>query len=277
MACLATGARAGEPPLPQEQLRPGVPADVYVAPGRATTVLIHAAQKVAAISLASPVVTYRYDKSLNQIEITPTVRSGGVETNLNLRIGQSVYVLLVKVVNDVRAQFLRDFVVEGEAGPDDEAGLDQARPLAPSEIDIVGAAKTLERAQRDPVFRQSRPELRIESLNRTLVWNDCAIVLKDMAQFIDLDLLVFRAQWVNRTADALYLDAAQYGLFAGAVKIPIIARYKVRADPIVYPGQEETVFLAVQGSRLSRHNDWRLELPRDAAALGRPPPKGLPP
>ena len=256
------------PPPSRELLRPGVPEEVYVAPGRATTILLHTSSKVAAISLASPVVSYKYDKALNQLEITPTGRSPGVETNLNLRIGTEVYVLLVRVVNDVRAQYLRDFGLAGDPAADEEGALGQARPLKPSEVDLVGAAETMERAETDPIFLRARPALRVEALDRLYLWNDCLVSLNAVAQFLDLDLLVFRVRWVNRTAEALYLDARQYGLFAGGTRIPITARYKVGAGPLILPGQAETVYLAVQGYRLGRHNRWELGLPPDAAALG---------
>lgn len=249
--------------------RPGIPIELYVAPGRATTILLRTAQKVAAISLASPIVAYKYDKALNQIEITPTVRTGGVETNLNLRIGSDIYVLLVKVVDDVRVQMTRSFVPAGEATADEDADLAQAPPLKPAEIDIVTAAQTLEQAEIDPIFRQARPDLRIESIGRLYEWNDCVIELADAAQFAARDLLVFKVQWVNRTSDALYLDPTQYGLFAGGHALPIAARYKPGSGAIIYPSQLETVYLGVQGYRLSRHNDWQLGLPADGATVGR--------
>jgi hypothetical protein len=259
---------AQEAAAPTEELRPGQPMEVYVAPGRATTVQFHTAEKIAAISLASPVVSYKYDKALNQLEITPAVRGGGLETNLNLRIGPEVYILLVKVVSDVRAQFLRNFTLAGDRRADDEMGLGRIRPLRPDEIDLVGAARIVERAEADPIFRDAHPALRIERLDRAYAWNGCLVKLADLAQFIDRDLLVFRVQWVNRTSDALYLDALQYGLYVGDRKIPITARYKVGVGPVVYPDQLETIFLAVQGYRLSRRNDWQLALPPDSAAVG---------
>jgi hypothetical protein len=258
----------------EEALRPGAPAEVYLAPGRATTVLLHTGRKVAAISLASSVVSYKYDKALNQLELTPAVRSGGVETNLNLRIGPEVYILLVKVVTDVRAQYLRVFTLEGDPGADDEAGLARARPLPPAEVDLVGAARALERAEIDPVFRAARPNLRIERLDQMYSWNGCIVALSAVAQFLDLDLLVFRVRWTNRTGDALYLDAGQYGLFVDGVRIPVIARYRIGAGPVVFPGQADTAYLAVQGYRLSRRNRWRLGLPPDAAAISRLRPEG---
>ncbi len=264
---ILAATRADEPRI--EELRPGIPTEVFVAPGRSTTILFHTEERVAAISVASPIVTYKYDKTLNQLELTPAVRMGGVETNLNLRIGPNVYVLLLKVVTDVRAQFLRTFALQGDAAADEEGAVAQARPLKPAEVDIVGAAQALERAQTDPVFQQANPNLRIESLQKRYQWNDCLVTLVDVAQFVDQDLLVFRIQWVNRTNDALYLDARQYGLFVAERPIPIIARYRRGAGAIVHPGQLETVFLAVQGYRLSRHNDWRLGLPPDARAVAR--------
>jgi hypothetical protein len=267
-AFLAATALA-QPPTDEGQLSAGRPADIFVAPGHATTLVLHTARKVAAISLASPVLAYKYDKALNQLEITPTVRSGGVETNLNLRIGPNVYVLDVHVVDDVRAQFMRSFTLEDDSQAEDEAGLILAHPLRPDQVDIVGAANALERARRDPVFLQSQPNLKIDSLGRFYTWNGCLVALVDAAHFIDADLLLFCVQWVNRTDEALYLDPTQYGLFVAGQRIPIIARYKIGVGPIVYPGQLETVYLAVQGYRLSQRNDWQLGLPPDSEEIGR--------
>ncbi len=264
------GAHSRAQSAPEEiPLQAGRPTVVFVAPGHATTLVLHTPMKVAAISLASPVLAYKYDKALNQIEITPAVRTAGVETNMNLRIGPDVYVLDVRVVDDVRVQFERSFTLQDDASADDEAGLVLAHPLRPDQIDIVGAAKALERARRDPVFLQSLPNLRIESLGRFYSWNDCLVALVDAAHFIDTDLLVFCVQWVNRTDEALYLDPTQYGLFVAGQRIPVIARYKVGAGSVVYPGQLETVYLAVQGYRMSRHNDWQLGLPPESDAVAR--------
>ena len=264
------GASAQAQPSPDEgQLQAGRPTVIFVAPGHATTLVLHTALKVAAISLASPVLAYKYDKALNQIEITPAVRAGGVETNMNLRIGRDVYVLDVRVVEDVRAQFERSFTLQDDAWTDDESGLVLAHPLRPDEVDLVGASRALERARRDPVFLRSQPNLRIESLGRFYSWNDCLVALVDAAHFIDTDLLVFCVQWVNRTDEALYLDPTQYGLFVAGQRIPVLARYKVGAGSVVYPGQLETVYLAVQGYRMSRHNDWQLGLPPDSDAVTR--------
>ncbi len=251
-------------------LYPGVPVEIFVAPGRVTTLLFRGSEKIAAISAASPLVSYKYDRTLNQIELAPTGRTGGAETNLNLRIGPHVYVLVAKVVTDVRAQFVRIFSPTAETATDDEASLADAPPLKPHEVGLIEAARILERAQRDPVFLAAHPSLRTEALGQISVWNDCLFTLVDVAQFLDRDLLVFRVRWQNRTRDALHLDISQYALAVQGRAIPIIARYQLSGHgTIISPGTAETVYLSVQGQRLSRHNPWQLRLPPDAAEIGR--------
>lgn len=263
LAWWGTAHAASPDPVP---LEPGIPEEIFVAPGRATTVLLRSAQKVSAISLASPVISYKYDKPLNQIEITPAVRTGGVETNLNLRIGADVYVLLVHVVEDVRAQFVRTFILPDANPAGDEAELGSARPLAPAEIDLPAAVRTLERAEQDGVFRAAQANLRLEPLGLARRWNGCDVLLDEAAQFLDLDLIVFRIHWTNTTADALYLHPLQYGLRAGGKAVPVIARFSPD-DAVVLPGGACRVYLAVQGLRLSRHNPWELTLPAGADAV----------
>lgn len=255
-------------------LYPGVPAEIFVAPGGVTTLLFRGADKISAISAASPLVSYKYDRALNQIELAPTGRTAGAEINLNLRIGPNVYVLVAKVVTDVRAQFVRTFSPTAEIATDDEASLADSPPLKPNEVGLVEAARILGRAQSDPVFRAAHPSLRVESIGQISVWNDCLITLVDVAQFLDRDLLVFRVRWQNRTSDALHLDLSQYALAVQGRAIPIIARYQPSGiGTIVPPGATEIIFLAVQGQRLSRHNPWQLRLPPDAAEIGRRGPK----
>jgi hypothetical protein len=251
-------------------LRPGVPAEVYVAPGRATTVLLRSEKKVAAISLASPIITYKYDKALNQLEIAPAGRTAGAETNLNLRIGDDIYVLLIRIVADVRAEYVRAFTLPDDNPAGDEAQLGAIRPLAPAQIDLVAAAQSLERAERDATYQAAQANLRWEKLAVAVLWNDCTVALDAAVQFMDLDLMVFRVRWTNRTADALYLHPAQYGIQAGRQPIPIAARYSPN-EAVILPGESCVVYLAAQGLRLSRHNDWGLQLPpaadRVAAAV----------
>jgi hypothetical protein len=163
---------------------------------------------------------------------------------------------------------LRDFTLAGDAADTDEGGLTRARPLPPAEINLIAAAKTLDRAEADPVFRRAHSNLRIVAIDRDYPWNDCRVRLVEAAQFLDLDLLVLLVRWTNCTPDALYLDPRQYGLSIAGRTVPIIARYKIGIGPIVAPGETESVYLAVQGYRLSRYNDWRLSLPPEAAGLG---------
>ena len=77
--CLALtvglGSAAAAPAAPPTNFHPGAPVEVYVAPGHATTLQLQTEQRIAAISLASPVVAYQYDKALNQLELTPAAQS----------------------------------------------------------------------------------------------------------------------------------------------------------------------------------------------------------
>ena len=88
-------------------------------------------------------------------------------------------------------------------------------------------------------------------MDREYQWNGCLVALADEAQFLDRDLLVFRVQWVNRTNSAAFIwTPANTAFFAGDRSIPIGARWQTGVGPVIYPGQRETVFLAVQGYRL---------------------------
>ena len=220
-------------------------------------------------------MTYKYDRSLNQLEITPAVRSGGVETNLNLRIGAQVYILVVKVVTDVRSP-----MVLHAASPSKATPARTMRPASPAPR-FSGPRMSIWSWRPKPwsgpkAIRSSGVPIRISGSRaapQNYTWNDCLVSLEDMAQFIDLDLIVFRVRWVNRTRDALFLDPGQYALSVAGRRIPIVARYKVGVGAVVYPGQLETVYLAVQG-RLSREtttgNSACLRMARRSSAISPP-------
>ena len=91
------------------------------------------------------------------------------------------------------------------------------------------AGALLKKGEIDPAFRAARPNLRVERLEQAYAWNGCLVALSAVAQFLDLDLLIFRVRWINRTGDALYLDVGQYALWADRTRIPVIARYQAGA------------------------------------------------
>ena len=244
-----------------EVLHSGIPTEIYIAPGRSTTVVLRTKEHVSSISLSSPIITYKYDKVLNQIEITATGRTAGLETNLNVRIGPDVYVLIIKIVNDVRVQFVRIFSFESGVALSDESALMHARALKPAYIDLLGAVKVIERMQNDLVYRHTHLEVQHADLKYSYVWNDCFITLESCDQFIDKDLLVFRIVWTNNTHDALYLDTRQLALFIGDKNLPITATTRKALGNIITPGKKDVIYLAIQGYRISRSNAFEFRLP----------------
>jgi hypothetical protein len=87
----------------------------------------------------------------------------------------------------------------------------------------------------------------------------------DVSQFADRDLLVFKIEWSNHTGSVLDLDSGQIRLKVANTGIPITCSQQVAAQ--LFPGQCDTIWLFVQGYRLSPRNEWCLLLPPDAASV----------
>jgi hypothetical protein len=220
--------------------------------------------KIDDIKVGSKIVQVDFDPKKNQVDIYPTVTEG--MTNLNIRIGDNLYTFLLKIINAGEPIFQRSYTFEDEAD-DFDGALASTAIMKPFEIDTVAAIKTIERARFDPAFRQTIPEFRTLLLGRTVFWNDSPVTLVDVSQFADRDLLVFKIEWSNHTGSVLNLDCGQVRLKVANTGIPITCSQQVAAQ--LFPGQCDTIWLFVQGYRLSPHNDWRLLLPPDAASVQR--------
>jgi len=246
-----------------ELLHAGKPVEVYIAPGRSTTLVFRSKVFVSSISLSSAIITYKYDKKLNQIELSPSGRSVGLETNLNLRLGEDVYVLIIKIVNDVRVQYVRVFSLEGEEDSSDEDLLKHAKALKPAYIDFLGAIKITERMRKDSVFRLLHKDVHHIELNYIYIWNNCFITLNSFDQFIDRDLLVFRITWINSSSKSLCLNPHDLQLWIRDKKLPVTAITRKKINPLTMPGDRDEIYLAIQGYRLSRRNSFELKLPTE--------------
>ncbi len=269
--------RAAEPPPAEAQSAAGngLSADrievLYLARGRATTVQLRTHRKVERIFPGDELVAFEYDPKMGQVRLTPSVDSG--EENMNITIDGETYVWLLRIVppSDQKVQYRRTFTLERDAGEleeSDESVLGKAPPMKPYEVDIIGLSKIADRAGRDIEFRRTYPMLRTKTFpDKYYSWNDSMIRLTEVNQFLEQDILLFKVEWVNRTKFALCLDARQYGLMVANQKIPITAATQLAPTAVVFPGQYEVVWLAVQGYRLRRDNDWQLVLPPDANAL----------
>jgi len=241
---------------------------VYLAPGRATTLQLSGNKTPPRIFVGAEIVAFEYEAATNQIRLRPRVDAG--ETNLNMTIDGQTYVFVLKIVGDVRVQYLRTFTIENASGEEDagdEAGLGRAPPMRPVDVDIIHLVAEAERARGDPVYLKTKPNFRYRHLGKSYDWNDNVVTLVEVDQFIEKDLLLFKIEWVNRAKDALYLNARQYGIAVANQKIPVIAAMQDAPESIIFPGQHEVVWLAVQGYRLRRTNNWALTLPPEASAV----------
>jgi hypothetical protein len=218
--------------------------------------------KIDDIRIGSKIVQVDFDPKKNQLDIYPTVTEG--MTNLNVRIGDNIYTFILKILNNGDPVFQRSYTFEDEAD-DFDGALANAPSMKPFEVDTVAAIKTIERARFDPTFRQTIPGFRTLPIGRTVLWNDSPVTLVDVSQFADRDLLVFKIEWSNNTGGVLNLDSGQLNLKVAGTVIPITCSQQVAAQ--LFPGQCDTIWLFVQGYRLSPHNDWRLLLPPDAASV----------
>jgi len=240
---------------------------IYLASGRATTLQLLTKQQPS-FFLGADIIEYTWDADLRQILLTPKVEEG--ETNMNVTIDGETYILLFKIVRDQRVQYRRTFTIENEkvtADEMDEELMAKARPMKPTEVDIVSLAQVVERAQADKAYAQTLKYLRQHTIAKAYSWNDSSIHLSAVYQFLNLGVLLFKIEWVNRSGDAVYLHARQYGLMIAGKKIPVIAAMQDAPTSIVYPNQHEVVWLAVQGYPLRRNNDWELVLPPDERAV----------
>lgn len=218
--------------------------------------------KIDDIKIGSKIVQVAFDPKKNQVDIYPTVTEG--ITNLNVRIGDNIYTFLLKIINSGDPVFQRSYTFEDDAD-DFDGAMASAPIMKPFEVDTVAAIKTIERARFDPTFRQTIPEFRTLSLGRTVFWNNSPVTLVEVSQFADRDLLVFKIEWSNNTGSVLNLDSGQIGLKVANTGIPITCSQQVAAQ--LFPGQGDTIWLFVQGYRLSPRNEWRLLLPPDAASV----------
>jgi hypothetical protein len=272
---LAGLASAAEPKATPEQtgdeptiLSPNRVEVIFLAQGRATTVQLVGKGRIQRYFLGADIVELKYDEELNQLQLVPVVDEG--ETNINITLGGETYVWVLKIVQDRRLQYRRTFSLEAPIESDqvnDELKLAEARPLKPFEIDIVALSKTAIRAQSDATFRGTQTSYRHEEIDKKYSWNDNVIRLVDVHQFLDLDLLLFKVEWVNRAKEAIYLNVRQYGLQVANQRIPVIVAMQAAPNAIIMPGQHETAWLAVQGYRLRRKSDWELVLPADSRAI----------
>jgi hypothetical protein len=232
--------------------------------GMLTTVTFITDKPVESVMKGGPEINILRDGTV--VHIQPLVPEG--LSSLTLRVEGITYVIRVRITTEDPAipNPVFTFAKQGRFAELDHV-LATAAPMKPSDIDLNGAIRTIERAASDPAFLATLRNYASLPLHKIYEWNHNEIHFLEAHQFADIDLIVFKLAWVNQQAVAYYLNQDQYRLFIANKQVPIQARRQLAPRSIIFPGQEEIVWLAVQGYKLRLDNDWELRLPPEASDL----------
>ena len=271
VACFAAEAPSALPPAPSTPpaqmpvaLDSSRTENIYCGPGVVTSVEFITDKQIQTIKIGSPIVEVKFDANKKILDLFPKIREG--RTNMNIVVDGTTYVFTVTIVSDGRIDYRRTFTFAREAEQADAAIMSKAPHLKPGEIDLVAAIAQIEDARMDPVLRSKLPFYRMKPLNKIYQWNGNLIHLLEAHQFVDKDMVVLKIQWLNEQNKAYYIKDRQYELWIANKNIPVTARMQ-STDGVVFPGQLETVWLCVQGYRLSIDNPWELKLPPEADSI----------
>lgn len=258
------------PPPPTPAAQAPIPLDtnrvenIYCAAGVVTSVEFQTEKPIDSIKIGSPIVEVKYDAQRKIMDLFPKIDEG--RTNMNIVVDGTTYVFVIEVVTNQRIDYRRTFTIAGEDDAAASAMMAKAPRLRPGELDVVGAINQIEQARTDATFRSKLPFYRTQAINRIYNWNGNYIHLLEAHQFADKDLIVLKVQWLNESPRAYYLKDSQIEVWLSNKQIPVTARTQ-STDGTVFPGQLDTLWLCIQGYRLSLKNNWELKLPPEADAV----------
>ncbi|SRR5258708_2412339 len=237
---------------------------ILLAPQMVTSIGLPSGVKVDEVRKGSNLVQVEFNPTHNTLDIFPTVTEGA--TNLTVRVGSRVYTFLLKISTEENPSLARTYTFE-DAGDEFDSTATQAPHLRPSEINTIQAIKTIEKARFDPAYRDTLSNFRTIPIGKTMLWNFSPVTLVEVNQFSDQDLLVLKVEWSNAAQQVLNLESGQVRLRVANTEIPVSASQQESSR--LFPGQMDTIWLFVQGYRVSPRNDWRLFLPPDSDAIRR--------
>jgi hypothetical protein len=246
-------------------LEPTKVENIYCAVGVVTSLEFLTQKKIETIKIGSPIAEVKFDPGRKIIDIFPKISEG--RTNMNILVDGTIYLFTINIVADgSKIDFRRTFTFPQEQLNADMAQLAKAPRLKPGEIDVIAATNQIEQAQLDPVLRSKLTYYRMRPINKIYQWNGNLVHLLEAHQFVDKDMIVLKVQWLNEQNKAFYIKDSQYEVWIANKQIPVTARMQA-TDGTVYPGQLETVWLFIQGYRLSMDNPWELKLPPEASSV----------
>ena len=245
-------------------LAPDSVATVFARRGMLTSVTILTEKPVEMPLAGGPEI--RVVKDGNILHIQAVAIEG--TSSINFRVDGITYVIKVKISSEDPVIPNPVFTIAKMGAFEDlDKALAASAPMKPSDIDLVGAIRTIERAKTDIAFKATLRNYAVLPINKVYAWNHCDITLVEAHQFADLDMIIFRVAWVNTMQTAFYLNAKQYKIFVGERPVMIQARHQLAPTSVIFPGQEEIVWLVVQGYKLRLDNNWNLGLPPDSSDL----------
>lgn len=245
-------------------LSPDSVMTVYGRKGTLTTVTLLTDKPVEGVMRGGTEINVVQEA--NVIHIQPLIPEG--MSSVTFRVAGVTYVIRVRITTEDPSipNPVFTFAKLGQFDDLDKV-LTNAPVMRPSEIDLNGAVRVIQRASSDKQFRATLRNYAVLPVRKIYSWNHNEIHLLEAYQFADLDLIIFKVSWVNLQGEAYYLNEGQYHIFVGEREIPIQVRQQLAPRSIVFPGQQETVWLATQGYKLRLDNDWDLRLPPEASQL----------
>ena len=256
-------AKAPPPPSTTGTLNRERVEHIYIGFNLLTTLTFKTKKDIQKVSLGSNIVQVDYDAELQQIELRAKVEEGA--TNMNVIIEGQVYRFIIHVVQDPRRFFSRTYSVDEEESSEILGASANSHPLRPDQIDVVRLTQTIERARMDPQFKKTISNIFTVAMDKTYAWNSSPVTLHEVTYFPEIDTLVFRIEFFNRTDRALYLHAKQYRIMVGGKEFPATVRTQLIST--VFPGQMDKTYLFVQGYKIDPRNNWELVLPPEADSV----------
>jgi len=230
------------------------PMEVRLRADRVTTLTFPPGSVLESQILGADLVQVQADPERRQLHLSPRVAAG--RTNLNVSVDGKVRVFQLIIGPDAGDLALE---LAPEQGPSGEEALGAVPVLTPEQIPVARILNTLAVADRDPAFAAERTGLFRRAVGLVRRWQDSPVVLTEVAQFVELDLLVLTVAWRNDTQEVLTLPARRVEVTVGGRVVP--KTLWVQGSAALLPGQADQMHLFVQGWRLSRDNEFAIELP----------------
>ena len=176
-------------------LSPDSVMTVYGRKGTLTTVTLLTDKPVEGVMRGGTEINVVQEA--NVIHIQPLIPEG--MSSVTFRVAGVTYVIRVRITTEDPSipNPVFTFAKLGQFDDLDKV-LTNAPVMRPSEIDLNGAVRVIQRASSDKQFRATLRNYAVLPVRKIYSWNHNEIHLLEAYQFADLDLIIFKVSWVNR-------------------------------------------------------------------------------